>query len=151
VASRIEQIEAVINALIGRARGEAVEGGTNAYAEVLDVEVPPQAFPASTLLFSYPAQRHEAMGGGLTENEWRFIQRSYFDYTDPALAQREMKSLLPALLSEVRNAAPEDLELPDGTSLMLDVEDAGDPDRAAVGETQMLVKSLYLIARTEEN
>jgi hypothetical protein len=142
--ARITEIKGVINKLVGRAKS-----GRVSFNEVSPVEVPPQQFPASTLLFSYPAQSDYGTGG-VTENQWRFIQRSYFDYTDPEAAQLEMEALLPALLTEIRRAGPDDLLLPDGTPMELDVEDAGDPDRGEVGEQQMLIKSLYLIARTEE-
>ncbi|MCL6437217.1 MAG: hypothetical protein K6T51_01290 [Rubrobacteraceae bacterium] len=150
-AARIEQIEAAINALISRAEGEPLPGSTEAvrYAEVLDVEVPPQHFPASTLLFSYPSQSDLATGG-ITQNTWRWIQRSYFDFTDPEAAQREMKRLVPALLAALRHASPDDLVLEDGTQIELTVEDAGDPDRAQIGESSVLVKSLYITAYTEE-
>lgn len=150
-ASRIEQIEDVINRIISTAEGEPLfEGQENiSYREIRDVEVPPGEFPASTLLFSYPAQE-DAGTGGLTGNTWRWIQRSYFDFTDPEAAQKEMKRLLPALLTSLRHAGPDDLVLPDGTPVELVVEDGGDPDRGAVGQQQMLIKSLYLTATTEE-
>lgn len=149
--SRIEQIENVINALVNRAEGNPLfegQGGV-VYREILDVEIPPSEFPASTLLFSYPAQS-DAATGGITSNEWRWVQRSYFDFTDPETAQKEMKRLLPALLASFRRADPDDLMLPDGTPVEIVVEDGGDPDRGTVGERQLLMKSLYLTATTEE-
>ncbi|WP_273843930.1 hypothetical protein [Rubrobacter calidifluminis] len=150
-AARIEQIEAVINTLISRSEGEPLPGATDpvVYRDVLDVEVEPQQYPASTLLFSYPSQSDLATGG-ITQNTWRWIQRSYFDFTDPATAQQEMKRLIPALLSALRHASPDDLLLADGTQIELVVEDAGAPDRAEVGESSVLVKSLYITAQTEE-
>lgn len=152
MASRIEEIEAVINGLIESATGEPLSGTTAiTFSEVLDVEVPPTEFPCSTLLFSYPSQIFLDLGANLSDNEWRWIQRSYFDNTDPATAQREMKSLLPALMTEFRRVAPGELELADGTQIMLDIEDAGDPNVTDFEGQSMLIKALNLIARTEES
>jgi hypothetical protein len=157
MASRIEEIEAVINGLIESVEGEPLSGTQPLkYAEVFDVDIRPTAYPCSTLLFSYPSQTFISLGNPpLSENEWRWVQRSYFDATGDDLlaeAQREMKSLLPALLDAFRRVDADDLILEDGTQMMLDIEDAGDPDIGPIDEsTRVLAKALNLIARTEEH
>jgi hypothetical protein len=153
MASRIEEIEAIINGLVRSTAGEPLSGTTPLkYREVLDVEVPPTQYPCSTLLFSYPAQTFADLGADLSDNEWRWIQRSWFDNTDPATAQREMKKLLPALITAFRRVDPVELTLEDGTFVQLDIEDAGDPNVAEfLDGTSALTKALLLIARTEES
>jgi hypothetical protein len=157
MASRIEEIEAILVGLIESAEGEPLTGTTPVtFAEVLDVEIPPTVFPASTLLFSYPSQTFIDLGANLSENEWRWVQRSYFDATGDELlaeAQREMKRLLPALQAVIRRVDPDDLYLEDGTFVQLDIEDAGDPNvtQFSEGGPRILVKALNLVARTEEN
>lgn len=151
MSGRIRRLEEAINSLIEATTAEAElrEETDLSYAEVLDVEVPPAYFPASTLLFSFPSQTDYATGG-LTENEWRWVQRSYFDNTDPALAQSEMKRLLPALLTTFRRNPV--LTLPDGTTAEIDVEDTGPPEPAeGRGMPPVLVKSLEIVMRTEED
>jgi hypothetical protein len=158
MASRIVEIEGLINGLISEVEGEPLSGTSGAppvvYREALDVEIPPTVFPASTLLFSYPSQVFLALGGELSENEWRWTQRSYFDATGDELlaeAQREMKSLLPALITAFRHTDPDYWMLGDGTQVLFDIEDAGDPNVAEFEEgPTVLVKALNLIARTEE-
>lgn len=151
MSGRIRQLEAQINALVRStvARAESREETELVFAEILDVEIPPERYPASTLLFSFPSQTDYATGG-LTENEWRWVQRSYFDNTEPALAQMEMKRLLPALLTTFRRNPV--LTLEDGATAEIDVEDTGPPEPAeGRGMPSVLVKSLEIVMRTEED
>jgi hypothetical protein len=142
VASRIPAIKTVLNTLIARA------GGTEAsFSEVLGVDYP-TSFPASTLMLTFVSQTDVATGG-LTANEWRFIQRSYFDYTAPAEALEEMDILIEGVLTEIRRATVADLTLPDGTPIdPIIIEDGGDPEEAP--EERVAFKTLYLTVRTEE-
>ena len=142
MASRIPAIKTVLNTLIERAGGSEAS-----FAEVLGVDYP-QAFPASTLMLTFVSQTDVATGG-MTANEWRFIQRSYFDYTTPETALNEMDLLIEGVLTEIRRATPDDLTLPDGTPLEpFVIEDGGDPEEAPA--ERVAFKTLYITARTEE-
>lgn len=153
MASRIEQIEEVINARIAVVSSDPLVAGDDrlVYKEILDVDVQPAAFPASTLLFTWPSQTAGALGGLITDNEWRWVQRSIWDASDPALAQREMKRMLPDLLRALATVDPEEeLTFDDGIVYELAVEDAGDPNRQRTVDGLVLVKNLFITATSEE-
>jgi hypothetical protein len=142
MASRIPAIKTVLNTLIQRASSPEAS-----FSEVLGIDNP-ESFPASTLMLTFVSQTDVATGG-LTANEWRFIQRSYFDYTAPREALEEMDLLIEAVLTEIRRASVADLTLPDGTPLdPIIIEDGGDPEVAP--EERIAFKTLYLTVRTEE-
>lgn len=151
--SRIEQIEEIVCARIRTVSADPLEEGDDPliYKEVLDVDVPPSVFPASTMLFTYPSQEWGALGMAITDNSWRWIQRSVWDASDEAIAQREMKRMLPALLRTIALIDPQtELILDDGTVFELDIEDAGDPNTRNTVAGMVLVKNLFLTATTEE-
>jgi len=142
VASRIPAIKERLNEIIARAGEDDIE-----FAEVLGVDYP-QAFPASTLMLTFVSQTDVATGG-MTANEWRFIQRSYFDYSEPETALDEMDILIEGVLTEIRRATPDDLTLDDGIYLEpFVIEDFGDPEEFP--DQRVAFKTLYITARTEE-
>lgn len=142
MASRIPAIKDRLNEIIARANSAEAS-----FAENLGVDYP-QAFPASTLMLTFVSQTDVATNG-LTANEWRFILRLYFDYSEPESALNEMDILLEGVLTEIRRATPDDLTLDDGTYLEpFVIEDFGDPEEFP--DTRVAFKTLYITARTEE-
>jgi hypothetical protein len=142
VASRISDLKAAINALL-----ETVDADGVSYAEVIGTPFP-VAFPASTIMLTEATQEDFATGG-ITQNEWRFLQQSWVDYSgDREQAILELELLIEAIPKAIRDASPDDLTLPDGTDFELVLEPGGDPEDAPA-ET-VYFKSFYIVARTEE-
>lgn len=142
MASRIGQLKTAINGLLREVSADGVR-----YAEVIDTPFP-ERFPASTIMLSEATQGDFATGG-LTENEWRFLQQSWVDYSgDAAGAIRELELLIEAVPRALRRATPDDLTLPDGTPFELRLEPGGDPEDAP--NERVYFKSFYITARTEE-
>lgn len=148
----LELIEDRINQVITRVEGEPLTEGADPlrYQLLLNYEVEPWEYPASTLLFTYPSQV-DAATGGITENQWRWVQRSYWDNSEQSRAQAQMKRMLPELVTVIRRMTIEDHITEDGQFFELEIEDAGVPDpvETATGRL-LLVKSLFLTATTEE-
>lgn len=148
----LELIEDRIIQVISRVEGEPLTQGADPlrFQLLLPYEVEPWEYPASTLFFSYPSQT-DAATGGITENQWRWVQRSYWDNSDQARAQAQMKRMLPELPAVIRHMTIEDHIINGDKFFELEIEDAGIPDpvETATGRL-LLIKSLFLTATTEE-
>lgn len=146
-AGRVEELKRVINAVISTARAEPVEDGEEplSFVEILGVEVRPDALPASSILFTAPAET-DSETGGVTENTWTFIQRGYYDFTDQARSQHEHERLTPAIFAAFR--INDEVQLEDGSFVSFRVADGGPPQPLV--EIGLFTKTLRITATTDE-
>ena len=149
MASRPEQIEEVIDLLLSRVAIDPVSGGSDEFEERWDIETIPSKTPASTLRYFGTTQTDFATGG-ISANEWRWLQMIWLDNSDPEKAQTEWKRLSDQLNTQFRNATPDDLTLGDGTPVELSFETGGAPLEGVDEGRRFYAPVLYITARTEE-
>lgn len=148
MASRIADAKESYNLLMD---GVEVELGSRTYGFAETRELPyPRLFPASTMMLTEVAQTG-VYTGGLTRNEWRFLQTIYVDFSgEDAEAIEELELFIEGVQTAVRRADVEDLFLPSGHVLRLEIDGSIRPGDGDLPNTRVAFKEFIVTMETEE-